>query len=273
MNSRILKIIVIHVIGSVLWIAASDLLIIYLETVSASDVLLIGSASALLYVILTGYIFFKLIILHYNRIENSEKQYRSYYEDNPNPMWVYDRNTLRFISVNDATVSNYGYTKEEFYQMTILDIRSPEESEKVLRAVKAFDAGYKNSGIWQHKRKDGTTIYAHVTSHLIKSAKTDYVMIMANDTTERLLIEMKLQQANDELTKQNGVLREISLAESHNVRRPLASILGLLNVLRNTNDEKEKELCINYIEISASELDIMIHDVSRQINDAANLGN
>ncbi len=56
--------------------------------------------------------------------ENME-HYRALFDGNPTPMWVYDRHTLRFITVNEAAVRTYGYTREEFTQMTILDIRPP----------------------------------------------------------------------------------------------------------------------------------------------------
>jgi len=60
-------------------------------------------------------------------LRNSEKQYRFLFDGSPIPMWVFDRSTLRFLAVNQATIQQYGYTEPEFLAMTIADIR-PEEN-------------------------------------------------------------------------------------------------------------------------------------------------
>lgn len=61
----------------------------------------------------------------------SEAQYRLLFEKNPVPMWVFDRETLQFLSVNEAAIRSYGYREDEFLKMTIADIR-PEESVPAL---------------------------------------------------------------------------------------------------------------------------------------------
>ncbi len=268
MKSIALKIVLIYELAGFLWIATSDVLFYKMKGSRDMPLMYLGTLSGILFLAVTGVILNKLINVHYSRLQQSEKQYRTYFEDNPTPMWIYDRKTLKFIAVNDAAVFNYGYTKEEFYSMSILDIRPPEDTDKVMDAVGSFETAYKNFGTWRHKRKDGTDIYADITSHLTLANQEQHVMIMAEDITKRLQTEEKLQRANEELRRQNELLREISWSQSHNVRRPLASILGLLNVIRISNNELEKELCINYIEISASELDIMVYDINEQINNA-----
>ena len=55
-------------------------------------------------------------------LRKSEAQYRLLFESNPQAMWVYDL-TLRFLAVNDAAVRHYGYSRAEFLEMTIKDIR------------------------------------------------------------------------------------------------------------------------------------------------------
>ncbi|HMW03176.1 MAG TPA: response regulator, partial [Acidobacteriota bacterium] len=50
-------------------------------------------------------------------------QYRYLFQHNPQPMWVYDLHTLKFLDVNESALRVYGYSREEFSRMTILDIR------------------------------------------------------------------------------------------------------------------------------------------------------
>ena len=57
----------------------------------------------------------------------SERKYRLLFDGNPLPMWVFDRETLRFLAVNDAAIAHYGFSREEFLAMGIADIRPPEE--------------------------------------------------------------------------------------------------------------------------------------------------
>lgn len=268
MKSIALKIVLTYQFAGVLWMALSDVLFFLISGSKSGPIIVMGTISGALFLLVTGVVLFKLINLHCNRLQQSEKQYRTYFDDNPTPMWIYDRKTLKFIAVNDAAVFNYGYTKDEFYNMTILDIRPLEHAGKVVESANNFETPYKNSGNWHHKRKDGSDIHVHITSHLTQSNNEQHVMIMAKDITKRLKTESQLKQANEELKRQNEILREISWSQSHNVRRPLASILGLLNVLRISNNELEKELCINYIEISAAELDIMVYEINEQINNA-----
>src|SRR5258706_7196310 len=65
--------------------------------------------------------------------DRAEERYRSLFENNPLPVWVFDLETLRFLAVNDAAVLKYGYTRDEFLARTILDLRPVSEHERVLR--------------------------------------------------------------------------------------------------------------------------------------------
>ena len=66
------------------------------------------------------------------------ESYRLLFEHNPQPMWVYDLETLRFLTVNEAAVVRYGYTREQFERMRITDIRPPEDVPPLLEAVRAM---------------------------------------------------------------------------------------------------------------------------------------
>src|ERR1051326_9574160 len=91
-------------------------------------------------------------------LRESEEHYRSLFENNPLPMWVYDLETLAFLAVNDAAVHHYGYSREEFLSMTIKDIRPSEDVPALLGNVLKVDRGMDEAGVWRHRRKDGTVI-------------------------------------------------------------------------------------------------------------------
>ena len=60
-------------------------------------------------------------------LRESEERHRKLFNNNPHPTWVFDRETLRFLAVNEAAVHKYGYSREEFLAMTLKDIRPPED--------------------------------------------------------------------------------------------------------------------------------------------------
>src|ERR1039457_6153507 len=70
-------------------------------------------------------------VLHARRstLEHSERTFRLLFDRNPAPMWTYAPQTLRFLTVNRAAMATYGYSSEEFLNMTILDIRPVADRE------------------------------------------------------------------------------------------------------------------------------------------------
>jgi PAS domain S-box-containing protein len=185
MRSGAFKIAVIYTVTGLLWIALSDkMLDIVRGKLDIPVVLFLGSVKGFAYVILTGIILYKLIQSHDSRLAESELQYRSYFEANPTPMWIYNRRTLDFTAVNNAAIAKYGYSLDEFKSMTILDIRPKKDIGKVHSAVKSLTNAYNDSGIWTHLKKDGTAIQVRITSNVIKSDKGDHIMAMATELTE-----------------------------------------------------------------------------------------
>ncbi len=185
MRSGALKIAVLYVVAGLLWITLSDKALDWASaTMDIPYVLFISSIKGFAYVIITGIILYRLITTYNSRLQESEQQYRSYFEANPSPMWIYNRRTLNFTAVNNAAIANYGYTLEEFKNMTILDIRPKSDIGKVHTTVKNLKGTYNDSGIWAHCKKDGTLIKVHITSHIITTGKEDHIMVMATQVKE-----------------------------------------------------------------------------------------
>lgn len=183
MRSAAFKIAAIYVVSGLLWIALSDKLLELLKgTMDIPFILFISSIKGFAYVLLTGIILYKLIQSYHSRLEESEEQYRSYFEANPSPMWIYNRRTLNYTAVNNAAIATYGYTLEEFKNMTILDIRPKSDVAKVHLVVKELKNQYNDSGVWTHLKKDGTPMQMHITSHIITSpGKEDHIMVMVTE--------------------------------------------------------------------------------------------
>jgi diguanylate cyclase (GGDEF)-like protein/PAS domain S-box-containing protein len=111
----------------------------------------------------------------------SERQYRLLFEHNPNAMWVVDRETMRYVAVNEAAIKHYGYSREEFLSMTAFDIRPPEEVERLRAAVADFKPA--KGDRWMHRRRDGSLIDVEVTvSEVFFGGRPSFV-VLAVDVT------------------------------------------------------------------------------------------
>lgn len=127
----------------------------------------------------------------------SETRYRMLFENNPLPMWVYDLETLAFLDVNEAAVRHYGYSREEFLNMTILDIRPREDIPTLISRVKYIvgsNQRYHRSGVWRHRRKDGTIIEVEISSHVLELNGRQTKLVLANDVTDRRRAEEALRR-------------------------------------------------------------------------------
>ncbi|MEG9436815.1 EAL domain-containing protein [Edaphobacter sp. HDX4] len=124
-------------------------------------------------------------------IRQSERRYRLLFEDNPLPMWTYDCETLRFLSVNDKAVRSYGYSREEFLSMRVSDIRPQEDLPQVLTLLHDPKSG-EIVGPFRHLRKDGSIFWAEVTGHDISHEGDNVRLVVAQDVTERVRLNEEL---------------------------------------------------------------------------------
>ena len=104
-------------------------------------------------------------VLHERRstLEHSERTFRLLFDRNPAPMWTYDPETLRFLTVNRAAMATYGYSREEFLNMTILDIR-PVADREAFRTTASMGLPRPAKLIARHLRRDERVIDVEVTA-------------------------------------------------------------------------------------------------------------
>ncbi|GAB2521956.1 EAL domain-containing protein [Lysobacter humi (ex Lee et al. 2017)] len=122
-----------------------------------------------------------------------EAEYRFLFEHNPLPMWVFDRDTLEFLAVNDAMVAHYGYAHDELVGASMLSIRPPEEFE-ALRVAAGMPSRERPQGqLWTHLHKDGRSMRMAVFSHDIEFEGRNARLVAAQDVTEREQAEQRFR--------------------------------------------------------------------------------
>jgi PAS domain S-box-containing protein len=249
MGKKLNRLLLIVFIGGLTWAALSDWAISYLarglnntqlEAVRAvNDVAWFGIVLVILY---------RQIERQQFSLAASEMQYRNLFAGNPNPMWIYDTETQRFVMVNQATIAKYGYSRSQFEKLTITDLRPETDQNRLVSMPHQFAHTLQQSGIRQHLKADGTAINVSIASHPLTFDGKPCKMVMVTDVTE--LIEKEAR-----LSVSNKTLLQIAWSHSHELRKPLCSILAMLPILHDTQTDDERRELLGMLEICALELD------------------
>ena len=158
-------------------------------------------------------------------VKSSELKYRLLFNQNPLPMWMISSIDRKFLDVNTAAIAFYGYSKEEFLRMTIMDIRPPEESERLLK-TEFNKTGISDAGIWTHRKKNGTLINVNIITHDILYEGNHAKLVLANDVTDRLIAEDKLKKSHEEFRQLASHLENIRESERTHIAREIHDELG-----------------------------------------------
>ncbi|MDQ2856757.1 MAG: PAS domain S-box protein [Acidobacteriota bacterium] len=122
-------------------------------------------------------------------LKDSQERYRLLFECTPQPIWVYDEESLYFLAVNESAIRTYGYSREEFLALTTKDIRPVEDVPALLIKTAAGIEGPVITSPWRHKKKDGSLIYVEITSHPLLFGGRKARLAIATDVTERKLLD------------------------------------------------------------------------------------
>ena len=129
--------------------------------------------------------------------KKSELRYKYMFHNNPQPMWIYDLDTLKFLEVNHAAVVNYGYSRDEFLSMTLKDIRPKEDIDTLLKDLELTRKVYNSAGEWRHVKKNGELMCVEVVSYSIFFGEIEARHVMVTDITNRKLAEEKVRESEE----------------------------------------------------------------------------
>jgi PAS domain S-box-containing protein len=115
----------------------------------------------------------------------SEERYRQLFYKNPFPTWIFDPDSLQIMEVNDAAREKYGFSREEFGQLTMRDLHAEGEME-------LFEESMGGARLWHHHNKWGRVMIVEITSHPMDYFGKACVQVIVNDVTERIRLEKEL---------------------------------------------------------------------------------
>jgi PAS domain S-box-containing protein len=190
-----------------------------------------------------------------SKLDASEKYYRTTFEANPVPMYVFDMENGRFLHVNEAAMAKYGYTKEEFLKMNINDIRPQTETSKLLD-LNSMIRSRDYSGVLIHINKDNDAFPVEIETNIIRFEEREARLVLATDVSERI-------NYIKEIERQNKDLKEIAWIQSHMVRAPLANIMSLTEFLIKYPGEDTQET-LTFLKDSSQKLNVAIKAIVGQ---------
>ncbi|MGG9962291.1 PAS domain S-box protein [Ferruginibacter sp. SUN106] len=195
-------------------------------------------------------------------LRESEKQYRSLFNDSPFAIGILDEKTLQFIEVNETATKLYGYERKEFLQLTAYDIRVDLPAHSLKKQIE--DGNYTSDrSIRLHKKKNGDIIHIEPSITSINYNNKPAFLITINDITEKLRIQQELEEVKT--NKEKEILRatlesqEKSRAElgrelHDNINQLLvASTIFLKHALLFTDNDKT--LIAKSLDITVSAMD------------------
>lgn len=132
-------------------------------------------------------------------LKEAEAKCRMLFYSSPSPQLIYDFETYQIVDANDSAVENYGYKRDEFLQMNMVQLRPPEDHLAIVEIIKAHQnqKGAIQFGVWRHLKKDGTIIKVEKTGHNIQYNGRACMFEICVDVTEKIKIEKSLKHSNE----------------------------------------------------------------------------
>src|ERR1700723_1601889 len=177
---------------------------------------------------------------------HSDANFRLLFSNHPHPMFVFDRETLEYLDVNEAAIKNYGYSREEFLRMKISDIRPAEDVPRLMKVLSKYSLTISALGVWKHRRKNGEIFDVEITSQGIGFGERNAVLVSAVDITARLATERQIAE-------QTASLRAIM------ENNPIAIVvMDLERRIRMCNPAFQKTFKYLQAEIIGQHLDVLL---------------
>lgn len=114
-------------------------------------------------------------------------------QKNPEPIFIYDKENLKFLEVNDAALQLYGYSRDEFLQLDLTDLYSPEDIQTLLDSFTESELDKKFSRPFRHRKKDGSIVFVEISRSEFKFNDKDAHFTIVREVTDKVEREKLLK--------------------------------------------------------------------------------
>jgi PAS domain S-box-containing protein len=144
-------------------------------------------------------------------LREDDASFRILFINHPQPMWVYDLKTLKFLEVNDAAVQRFGYSRSEFLEMRITDIRPPEDVPSLLEDATNARSGLQHFVLRRHTLKSGIVTDVEISSHTLMFRGREAELVVVHDVTSRNWAEQQLRESEDRYRELIGGVKDYAI--------------------------------------------------------------
>lgn len=209
--------------------------------------------------------------------KKAEEKFRLLFNHSPLPAWVYEAGSLRFLEVNAAAVRTYGYSREEFLQLTGRDIRLPAQVgvfEEEVAGILHSGQEYRTRTV--HLRKDGEAIAVAITAYPVDYFGKAAVLVQAQDITgeERLRRELEANRRQRQQEIMEAVLKAEEKERTNighelhdNINQILASAKLYVETALRAGEEKDE-----YLRQGVHIIDVAIQEIRQLSKDLVATG-
>jgi PAS domain S-box-containing protein len=182
-------------------------------------------------------------------ISSKGRMFEFLIENNPQPIYVYDKENLKFVEANQAALDFYGYTKDEFLEMDLTDLYIPEDIQTLISSSSKNEAEGKFSTPLRQKRKDGTSILVEISKINFKFNEKDAYFNIIRDVTESQELKNRAQ------------IFEATFANSND----LIIVTDSEGIIKNVNSATSKIIGLSQNELEKSSMASIVIDDDRTI--------
>jgi PAS domain S-box-containing protein len=171
--------------------------------------------------------------------EEAERRYRMLFESHPNPMWIFDTETLTFLDVNDAAVRHYGYSRAEFLAMTIMEVLPDDDAPAPVRSAERRVSQREGVALARHQKRDGSLLDVEIVSHALTFAGRPARIVLVTDVSDRTRVRVALHERDEQLRRAQRLDAAARLASgvAHDFNNVLTASHGYSDLLLREFDD------------------------------------
>ncbi|MBL0892542.1 MAG: response regulator [Gemmatimonadaceae bacterium] len=166
-------------------------------------------------------------------LADNERRYRFLFDSNPLPMWAWDAETTNILAVNEAAIDKYGYDRETFLGLTILDLIDESERARFSQARLPFLEARQAAGTWTHRTASGERVEMDVITTSTRRLGRASWLSVGIDVSARREAERALARSEEQL-RQSQKLEAIGTFAggiAHDFNNLLTAMLGYCDLL------------------------------------------
>jgi two-component system sensor histidine kinase/response regulator len=192
-------------------------------------------------------------------LRRSERQYRDLFDQIPDPLFIFDAKTHRFLHCNKTVSRVYGYALEELRQMTPLELHLPEDRESVRLDLDNADPDLSLNSVYVARDGRRIDVETHATGIVFEGRPA--CLTIARDVTTRNQARQELERTKEAAEQASRTKSDFLANMSHEIRTPMNGILGMTALALGTELTDEQREYLTLVKSSADSLLSLLNDI------------